>query len=99
MKDIKYGSREKTEFIDDNGSTKTLEEKFHAGEKSTKPVRVRYAIRYRTDKTDLQTLSDIAKDLLTDPMKLDGELKLERSPMGEMEGTYTIVACYTEVEY
>lgn len=97
-KTIQYGTEKTTKFIDDNGSTVELEVKYADG-KTTGPIRRHYAIRHRTDKTDLQTLELIAAALLNDPFKVDGELKLERTKTGDQEGYYTIIECYTVLEY
>jgi hypothetical protein len=96
--DILFGGVERTEILDEEGSTKTMHQKLRDGF-SQKPIRVRYEIRHRTDKTDLETISNIARTLLNDFSKLDAELKLERSKTGEQDGYYHLVECYTVLEY
>jgi hypothetical protein len=95
---MQFGKKEETEIIDEAGSTLTVEHNFSAGV-AVKPRRLHYEIRHRTDKTDLETLSQIAQGLISDFSKLDAELKLERTKTGEMQGYYTIVECYTILEY
>jgi len=92
-----YGEQEVTKVTDDNGSTETVVSKTHAG--VTRAVSRRVKIRHRTDKTDLASLARIAESLLNDPLKLDAELKLERTKYGEEGGYYHIVECYTVLEY
>lgn len=95
---IPFGSTERTEIIDDNGSTRTAITNYKDG-KPQMPTRLRYSIRHRTDKTDIETIAKIAKDLVDDFSKLDAELKIERSKSGELEGTFDLVECYTVLSY
>jgi hypothetical protein len=97
-KDILFGAIAPTQLIDDNGSTKTTETKIHNGQ-TTGPVRVRYEIRHRTKKDDLLFPSQVISDLLTDMMKLDTLIRLEKTKTGEQEGYYNLVSCYTVLEY
>lgn len=94
---IQYGTEEVTKIIDDNGSTETTTTKHHAG--VTTVTSRRMSIRHRTDKTNLAQLTKIAEALLNDPLKMDAELKLERTKHGELNGYYHIVECYTVLEY
>lgn len=95
---MKYGTKEATEFIDDEGSTKTRIERINAG-MIAKPVRMRYEIRHRTDRTDIATLASLGQALVDDPLKLDTALRFEKTKNGEHDGYYHIVECYTLLEY
>lgn len=95
---MQYGNKETTKLLDDDGSTVTKHETFRAGV-VTGAVKERFAIRHRTEKTDLESLTTIVKQLLSDPAKLDAELKLEKTRSGEQDGYYHIVECYTTISY
>jgi len=95
---MEFGKKLSTQLLDDEGSTETKTETYMHGQVQ-KPVRIRYEIRHRTDKTDLETLANIAEKLINDPSKFDTELKLEKSKAGEVSGCYHIVECYTALEY
>lgn len=94
---MKYGTEEVTKILDENGSTETTVTKTHAG--VSKISSRRLAIRHRTDKTDIKKISEIAAALMNDPLKMDAEIRLERTKHGEMNGYYHLVECYTLVEY
>lgn len=95
---MQFGKLQTTEIIDAEGSTKTEDNTYRAGVVGT-PKRLHYQIRHRTNLTDLEALTNIAKALLDDSTKLDVSLKLERTTIGNREGTYHIVECYTILEY
>lgn len=95
---IKFGSSDKTEIIDAEGSTKTTTTNFRA-KTVLKPIRYRYEIRHRTDKTDIESISRIAKALVDDFSKLDAEIRVERTKQGELEGTFNLIECYTVLSY
>lgn len=97
-KPVRYGTVERSKIIDDNGSTVTQIKKYE-DYVAVGPERLRFAIRHRTDKTSLQTIAEIANDLLNDLTKLDAELKLEKTKSGEQQGYFNLVECYTVLEY
>lgn len=95
---IEYGATERTEIIDENGSTRTVEQKIH--DKAPKlPVRVRYIYRHRTDNTDIATIAQLLKTNLENPHRLDVEFSIERSRNGTANGYYHLVEKYTMLEY
>jgi len=98
MPTISHGNEETTQTIDDNGSTKTIVKRWE-NEALQKPVRHRYEIRHRTDKTNITAIEQLIKSLLADPAKLDASVKIERTKMGEQKGYYNLVECYTTLEF
>lgn len=95
---MQYGKKEVTEIIDGDGSTLTVENNFSAGV-ALKPRRLHYEIRHRTDLLDVESIAILAKVLVNSPEKLDASLKLEKTRTGEQQGYFTIVECYTLLEY
>jgi hypothetical protein len=95
---MQFGTKETTHLLDDEGSTMAKTEKANAGVVA-KPVRIRYEIRHRTDKTDLETLARIGYSLINDPAKLDTALKFEHTKYGDQQAYFYIVECYTLLEY
>lgn len=97
---IQFGTKQASEVIDANGSTKTVKEDYRDGE-AKKPIRVEYKLRSRVTSADeeRQAYLDFSKLLEYDPALLDPAFLIEHSVAGKKGGYYYVVRCYTRLEY
>lgn len=96
---MQFGSVSKTQVIDDEGSTATRAENVRNGV-SLKPVRVDYRIRKRvTSQSEEHTEYMYFSDLVSkDQTILDPAFEIERSRLGNENGYYYVIQCYTRLE-
>jgi len=97
---IGYGSSEKTEILDDNGSTEATITQFYDG-KQSRPVRHRYRIKRKVTShlEEEEVFKEFMRERLTDKTILDPAIEFEYSPKGVKEGYYFVIKCYTKLEY
>lgn len=93
----KYGTVVDTTQIDDNGSEMELERTFKDGV-VVPPTRRRYAIRVKVH-NDQEELTEHLKfkDEAKQGQKYDIATRLERSRVGDQQGFYYFVKCWTEL--
>lgn len=100
MEKLKFGTSETTVVIDDNGSTETQSENIRDGA-VVLPVRRTYAIKTRVhSRLEEKAVYDkFSLDNETNPKRLDTSFKIERSKIGDLNGFYYTVECYTQLVY
>lgn len=100
MNKVKYGKVETARVLDNNGSTETTQENFNNGLVNT-PVRRRYEIKERVtnDKEEFEQYARFSRELEKDKTMLDPAFKIERSKLGDANGYYYTVWCFTRLEY
>jgi hypothetical protein len=93
-----YGKEKQTTYLDNNGSTKTVERNYVHGNVK-KPIRKRYEIRERVG-SKREELAEIIKFYESlKPEHLDPEIKLKVwSRTAEEQGKWDVVLCYTVLE-
>lgn len=95
---MKYGKEGTTKFLDDKGSTESVERIYRAGE-TAKPVRHYFEWQHRIKQDDIATVSTIVSSLLNDASKHDCAIRIERTRNGDQAGYIHLVECYTNLEY
>lgn len=97
---MQYGTTETSVVIDDNGSTETQIENIRDGA-VVLPVKRRYQIKTRVHSRieEKGVYDKFSLDIETDLSKLDPEFKIERSKIGDQNGYYYTVQCYTKLVY
>lgn len=95
-----YGAEHTTKVIDDDGSTVTTKENKVAGE-VVRPVRKYYEIKTRVhnQKEEHEAYIKFSDEFAHDKSMLDTTVKIERSKVGDTNGYYYVVKCYTQLEY
>lgn len=95
------GMHKATEFIDDKGSTRTTEHKYHTDGILSKPTRHYFEFNYkvRNIKEEHEAYLKFSEDIKSDKSKLDPAWRVEHSKRGDEGGYYICVACYTILEY
>lgn len=93
----KYGKVTDGRVLDAHGSVLKEESNYRAGTLSY-PIRRDYEYRHPTDKTDIERIAQIAKDLLADETKLDSCLRFETRNSNGKKSFY-VVECYTKLVY
>ena len=97
---VSFGKTKTTQVIDDNGSTKTTERNYMAGE-VTKPSREYFEYRHKVqnEKEEHEAYLDFSLSLHNDKTMLDPAFRIERSKIGDKDGYYFVVKCYTRLVY
>lgn len=97
---MNFGTTEATKLLDDDGSKETTTENYRAGQ-VVRPIRKRYEIKTRVhnQKDEQQAYLEFSDELARDKSKLDPVFKIERSNIGDKNGYYYVVSCYSMLEY
>lgn len=95
-----FGTEETTRVIDSNGSTETLVENIRDWE-TVKPSRRKFAIRKKvtSQAQEFEEYYAFSDELAKDKSKLEPAFRIERSKVGDDNGFYYVVRCYTQLEY
>lgn len=94
-----FGTEEITTITDDNGSSVTLHRNYVRGD-IIRPVKHYYAEkkRVRNQKEELEVILQFSDRIKGDPTMLDPQFKYEKSKLGDANGYYNVVLCYTKLE-
>lgn len=97
---MEYGTLETTHILDNNGSTVTKEVNYVKSE-TNKPVRNKYRIKKRVhnQREEHEAYIEFSNDISRDKSKLDPAFQIERTKLGNDNGYYYVVLCYTQLEY
>lgn len=95
-----YGNTQTTVILDNNGSTITSEENIVAG-KINRPIRKRYELKVRvhSQQEEHEAYLKFSDDLANDKTKLDPAFRIDKTKLGNENGYYYVVNCYTQLEY
>lgn len=95
-----YGKQTTTKVLDENGSIQVSIKNYRKGE-VVKPVKQTFEIKNRVhnQKEEQEVYLQFSDEVARDRTKLDPHFKLERSKVGDKEGYYYAVACYSKLEY
>lgn len=98
---IKAGVHRETRFLDELGSTSTVERKYHSGGKLVTPVHnyLEMNTRITSDEELYEWFARYVKDVLRDNNKLDSGIKFRVTKAGQEQGYYLAIACYTELGF
>lgn len=96
----KFGMVETKQVIDTDGSTVTTTEKLRKGIVNP-PVRRYYEMRKRvaSEKDEFEEYAEFSLDIRNDKSMIEPAFRIERSKVGDLEGYYYVVRCYTRLEY
>lgn len=94
-----FGTEEITTTIDDNGSSVTVRKNYVRGD-IVRPVKHYYAMKKRvhTQAEEHQAFLEFSDQVSKDPTMLDPAFKYEKSKLGDTNGYYNVVLCYTKLE-
>lgn len=97
---MEYGKKEITEVLDEEGSKRTQSLNVVKGVAS-RPVRVRYEIRKRvsSDLEEQEAYFNFSREFNNDKSMLDPAFCIDKSKVGDANGYYYVVCCYTRLEY
>jgi hypothetical protein len=97
---IAYGSTERTQILDEQGSTVTTETKFRAGVPNW-PVRMRYHILHKcsSQRQEHEAYMLFSNQLVSDKTMLDPAVSIEHTKHGDEAGYYFLKTSYTKLEY
>lgn len=97
---MQYGTATTTQILDENGSTEITTEKYVKGI-INKPVRKAYEIktRVKSQAEEHEAYINFSDSLSRDKSKLEPSFKIERSKIGDDNGYYYVVECYSVLEY
>lgn len=97
---MEYGATKTTQVLDDQGSTETIVENFHGGD-VVKPVRKMYEVktRVRSQKEEHAVYLDFSDEILRNKTMLDPSFRIEHTKVGNENGFYYTVKCYTVLVY
>lgn len=100
MTNPKHGVRKSTAFIDDNGSTETVELRFYSGVVS-KPIRHYFEINHKVSgaKEEHEAYIAFSDSLVSDKTILDPAWRWEYPKALKDTGYYLAIGCYTKLEY
>lgn len=100
MPTVKFGKTKETRVLDDNGSVITEEMNIRDSQVIL-PVRKYYEIRVRVNNREEEYLeyAKFSAEISKDNTMLDVAFRIEHSKIGDANGYYNIVRCYTQLEY
>lgn len=95
-----FGTIETTRLLDELGSVLITEINMHQG-KPNKPLRhrLKYKKRVHNDKEEHEQFLRFSDEILKDKKKKDPTIEVQRTDLGDKNGYYYIVTCYTILEY
>lgn len=95
-----YGAKDTTHVIDDEGSTRTTARNI-VNDEIVRPVRQRYEIKTRVhnQREEHEAYLKFSDEFARDRSMLDTYVKIEHSKVGDQNGYYYVVKCYTQLEY
>lgn len=95
-----YGAQKTTQVIDDNGSTITTAKNI-VNDEVVRPVRQYYEVKTRVhnEREEHEAYIEFSDDLRKDKSMLDPNWRIERSKIGNDNGYYYVVRCWTCLEY
>lgn len=98
--EVAFGNVETIKILDAEGSTVTSDENIRNYE-YTRPVRKRYKIKTRVhdQREEHVAYMKFSDDIKNDRTKLETSFKIERNKIGDQQGYYYTVDCYTQLEY
>lgn len=97
---MQFGTTKTTNVIDSEGSTVTTEQKYVKG-KVNDIVRKYYEVKVRVhnQKEEHEAYVAFSEAVSNDKSMLDPAFRIEHTKLGNDNGYYYVVECYTKLEY